>query len=173
VKRLDHVDVKKGTAMLEALTAIAAAATLVIIAACGGSSGNSVPAGKAPAGTAPPAPASASSAPSPPNFAAYARTWAGHDERLVIHANGQFLLTVWNAGFPASSSGQLSSVSGGDAVGEVTQTTAQAPAPKGRIVISLDTQTDSVTVNAVRFGSATVNAVSFCGPYAPPSYCGA
>jgi hypothetical protein len=64
-------------------------------------------------------------------------------------------------------------VSGDEAVGEVTQTTADAPAPKGRIVISLDPQTDSVTVDAVRFDSATVHAVSFCGPYAPPSYCGA
>ena len=156
--------------MREAPTAIAAAAIVLIIAACGGCSGSSVPAGQAPAGTARPTPASASS---PPNFAAYARTWAGHDERLVIHANGQFLLTVWNAGAPASSSGQLSSVSGDEAVGEVTQTTADAPAPKGRIVISLDAQTDSVTVDAVRFDSVTVSAVRFCGPYAPPSYCGA
>ena len=159
--------------MREAPTAIAAAATMVIIAACGGCSSSSVPAGKAPAGTARPTPASASSAPSSPNLAAYARTWAGHDERLVIHANGQFLLTVWNAGAPASSSGQLSSASGDEAVGEVTQTTADAPAPKGRIVVSLDAQTDSVTVDAVRFDSVTVHAVRFCGPYAPPSYCGA
>lgn len=142
----------------------AAAATVIIIAACGGCSGGSASAGKT----------FASSAAAPPDFAPFARTWAGHDESLVIHANGQFLLTVWNSGDPASSSGNLTSTPGDEAIGEVTQATAEPPVPKGgRIVISLDAQTDSVSVSAVNFDSETVHNVSFCGPEAPPSYCGA
>ena len=114
--------------------------------------------------------ASASSAAAPPDFAPFARTWAGHDESLVIHANGQFLLTVWNSGDPASSSGNLTSTPGDEAIGEATQATAEPPVPKGgRIIISLDAQTDSVSVSAVNFDSETVRNVSFCGPEAPPA----
>jgi hypothetical protein len=152
---------------------VAVAATTVIITACDGSPASSAPAGKTPARTAQPPQASASAALAPPDFAPYARTWGGHDERLVIHANGQFLLTVWNSGSPASSSGKLTSTPGDEAVGDVTGTTADAPAPKGRIVITLDAQTDSVSVGAVNFDSVTVRNVRFCGPEAPPSYCGA
>jgi hypothetical protein len=151
---------------------IGGAAATFIIAACGGCSGGSASAGKTPASGS--APASASSAAAPPDFAPFARTWAGHDESLVIHANGQFLLTVWNSGDPASSSGNLTSTPGDEAVGEVTQATVEPPVPKGgRIIISLDAQTDSVSVSAVNFDSETVHNVSFCGPEAPPSYCGA
>jgi hypothetical protein len=152
---------------------IGVAAATVIITACGGCSGGSASAGKTPARTARLTPASASSA-SPPDFSPFARTWAGHDESLVIHANGQFFLTVYNGGAPSSSSGQLTSTPGDEAIGEVTQATAEPPVPKGgRIVISLDAQTDSVSVGAVNFDSETVHNVSFCGPEAPPSYCGA
>lgn len=152
---------------------VAVAATTVIITACDGSSASSASAGKTPTRTALSAQASASASLAPPDFAPYARTWAGHDESLVIHTNGQFLLTVWNGGSPASSSGKLTSTSGNEAVGEVTGTTADAPAPKGRIVVSLDAQTDSVSVGAVNFDSVTVRNVRFCGPEAPPTYCGA
>lgn len=152
---------------------VAVAATTIIITACDGSPASSASAGKTPARTASPTQASAPAAVAPPDFAPYARAWSGHDESLVIHANGQFLLTVWNSGYPASSSGQLTSTSGDEAVGKVTGTTANAPAPRGRIVISLDAQTDSVSVGAVNFDSVTVRNVKFCGPEAPPSYCGA
>jgi hypothetical protein len=156
---------------------IGVAAATVIIASCGGCSGGSGSAGKTPTRPTPAsgsAPASASSAAAPPDFAPFARAWAGHDESLVIHANGQFLLTVWNSGDPASSSGNLTSTPGDEAIGEATQATAEPPVPKGeRIIISLDAQTDSVSVSAVNFDSETVRNVSFCGPQAPPSYCGA
>jgi hypothetical protein len=152
---------------------VAVAATTITITACGGSSATPAPAGKAPARTVRPTQASASAASPKPDFAPYARTWAGHDRTLVIHANGQFLLTVWNSGDPATSSGQLTSTPGDEAIGETTKTTADAPARKGRIVISLDAQTDSVSVSAVNFDSETVNNVTFCGPEAPPVYCGA
>ena len=159
--------------MRKAPLVVAVAATTITITACGGSSATSASAGKAPTRTVRPTQASASAASPKPDFAPYARTWAGHDERLVIHANGQFLLTVWNSGDPASSSGQLTSTSGDEAVGQVTGTTADAPAAKGRIVISLDAQTDSVSVDAVSFDSVAVRNVRFCGPEAPPVYCGA
>jgi len=58
---------------------------------------------------------------------------------------------------------QLTSVSGEVATGIVTHTTDQALTPPGRITITLDPATDTITAYNI----------SFCGPSAPPGNCGA
>ena len=59
--------------------------------------------------------------------------------------------------------GQLSSVSGKSATGQVTHTTDQADTPKGQITITLNTQTDTVYADNL----------SYCGPSSPVAACGA
>ncbi|MGD0375231.1 MAG: hypothetical protein ABSB01_11700 [Streptosporangiaceae bacterium] len=154
-----------------------AAATLTVLLA-GGCGGGSATASKlTPTSARPIAPES----PSPQSFATFAGTWRRHSGNLVIRDNGQFTISLrtyrWCSQNPPpcdsisgnvirdgdNASGQLSSVSGKSATGQVARTTDQADTPKGRIIITLHTQTDIVYANNV----------NYCGPSSPVTACGA
>jgi hypothetical protein len=132
----------------------------------------------------PAGPATPTASPSPsasPTFAAFAGQWYGHGSYLVIRLDGGFTMgertyrtcgqdpppcdtfsgnTITDGDVAA---GQLTSVSGEVATGEVTHTTDSADSPTGPITMTLDPATDTISAGNV----------SFCGPSAPAGTCGA
>ncbi len=155
----------------------AAAATLTVLLAGGCGDGSATASRLTPTSASPIAPESSG----PLSFATFAGIWSRHSGKLVIRDNGQFTISLrtyrWCSQNPPPcdsisgiairdgdyASGHLSSVSGKSATGQVTQTTDQADTPKGRILITLNTQTDIVFANNV----------NFCGPSSPVTACGA
>ena len=159
---------------------IAATAATIITMLCTACTGSSTAAGAKPAarGTAS-GTATASSA--PPDFTEFVGTWDTHSGQLVIRADGHFTVALrtyaWCSDSPQPcdkvsgstlipgdrASGQLSSAAGDQAVGEVTRTTDPAITTRGRVILRLHPQTDSVTFAGL----------AFCGADAPVMTCGA
>lgn len=116
-----------------------------------------------------------------PSFGAFVGAWEGHGRSLVITADGHFTISARTYKvcgqdpppcdtFSGNSiqdgdvaSGQLSTLSGDSATGEVTQTTDQIDTPEGQVIMALDPQTNIITA-----GGST-----YCGPLASAGACGA
>lgn len=134
--------------------------------------------------SSPAGPTTLTVSPSPsasPTFTVFVGYWYGHGSYLDIHSDGSFTLSARTyrtcgqdpppcdtfsgntitAGDVAT--GKLTSVSGEVATGEVTHTTDSADTPDGRITMTLDPTTDTISARNV----------SFCGPGAPAGNCGA
>jgi WD40 repeat protein len=119
----------------------------------------------------------------PPSFAAFAGSWYIHDGQLLISPSGHFSISVRTfrtcgqdpppcdnmnstsglAGNGDRASGQLTSVSGAVASGDVTWTSDEVDTPKGRIDFTLNPQSDILTADGQ----------NYCGQYAPGAACGA
>lgn len=164
--------------MRSALRAIASTAVIITIVLCTACSGNSTSAGGKSSARATASAATTASL-NPASFVAFVGTWGAHSGELAIRADGRFTLGlrvyVWCSDSPPPcdnvsasvmvpgdrATGQLSSVIGNEAMGEVTQTTDPALTPRGRVIIRLQPQTDSVTFAGL----------PLCGPDAPALTC--
>lgn len=122
-----------------------------------------------------------SSATTSPSFAAFAGHWSGHDSYLDVRSDGGFTLgartfrvcgqdpppcDTWSGNTITDgdiATGRLTSLTGEIATGEVTRTTDPADSPAGKITMTLDPATDTLSASNV----------SFCGPSAPSGTCGA
>jgi len=167
----------------------AAVAATVMVLLAGGCTGGSVTASNTPPATAGPS-GNASPTPAGPTapgtsashgFAAFVGKWYGHGSGLVILPGGHFTISArtytWCSQSPPPCdtisgntivdgihiSGQLSSLSGDVATGQVTHTTDPADTPEGQIAMTFDPRSDIITVGSL----------SYCGPYAPAGACGA
>jgi hypothetical protein len=116
-----------------------------------------------------------------PTFTAFVGQWYGHGSYLDIHSDGSFTVsarTYRTCGqdpppcdtFSGNTitdgdvaTGQLASVSGEVATGQVTHTTDPPDSPAGPITMTLDPATDTISTRDV----------SYCGPSAPTGNCGA
>jgi hypothetical protein len=169
VRRLTHISLPLRPVRSAAIAAIVAAT----IVGCGSTTAHT--------STGSPTLMARPTAPSSPAFTAFAGQWYGHGSYLVIRPDGGFAMTMRTYRFCGQdpppcdkfsgntitagdvATGKLTSVSGEVATGEVTHTTDQAQSPTGRITMTLDPATDTISAGNV----------SFCGPSAPNGNCGA
>ena len=153
-------------------------AALTAILAAGGA-GCSSAASHATGGS--PSPTAHPSASGSPAFAAFAGKWIGHGSYLVVRSDGRFTISKRTYRFCSQNpppcdtvsgntitngdvaTGQLTSLARKVATGEVTRTTDPADSPAGRITMTLNPASDTISARSV----------SFCGPRAPVGKCGA